>query len=76
MQALSLTHRNHPDVSEQGDLGERGGLVFSKVQVFGPLVTTPPVVIIGLSPLEKGLKRGSSGLAPCRGLFGRAGKKG
>ena len=30
---------------------------------------------IGLSPLEKGLKRGSRGLAPCRGPFGRAGKR-
>ena len=30
---------------------------------------------IGLSPLEKGLKRGSRGLAPCHGPFGRAGKR-
>ena len=33
------------------------------------------VVAIGLSPLEKGLKRGSSGLNPCHCPFGRGGKR-
>ena len=36
-----------------------------------------PALAIGLSPLEKGLKRGlkGGGLAPCRGPFGRAGER-